>query len=207
MTDPEDIHKSKYSFFFSLDRAWYSDKRYLSLVDMREANKFHFEIFSPSKSPKVPSKDDIKVPKRWSHDELLELYLDQKNWKKTKNRRFLSKLLCRFTLDGNDYVLPVDSWRIRENLEQYITNYACKENIIPISKLQITTTARHSCSPDCPKQIVRNLRANSKIRRQSSSQNSRIIPISTRRRQTQTARWNKGQRIQGTVTTVIRDSN
>ena len=127
---------------------------------MREANKFHFEIFSPSKSPEELSNEDIKNPKRWTHDELLELYLDQKNWKKTKNRRFLSKLLCRFTLDGNDYVLPVDSWRIRENLEQYITNYASKENIIPISKLQITTTARHSCSPDCTKQIVRNRRAN-----------------------------------------------
>ena len=132
----EDIHRDKYSIFFTLDQDWYINN-YYSLI---ERLNLKFEIFSP---PKWDEK--LEFDKKWNIDELLRLYLAMENWKKPKTIRMLSKLICKCSMtDGSDYFVPIDSWRIRENLKQFVTCHSGKENNIPIDKLTITTNARHT---------------------------------------------------------------
>lgn len=181
----EDIHKQKYSNIFSIDIEWLKTK-----PTPGPPKKTHptplTQVFWPTNeqySKIVKAYENtlrqIQGEKKFIDDfgkEVIDefkmeledwedLFYDETNWKLAMDWDYLSYDVICFEMPGvhglHEYCLSSNSWRIRDNLKEYILRKSSESPIkIQEALVKKRVSSNHKCSPKCIRELIRRTRAN-----------------------------------------------
>lgn len=159
----EDIHKAKYSPYFSMDQTWLKLKYE---VPPKLVNSYT-EVFWPKNEFQEPIRNEngiTTINSKVSLEEMKKIYFDESNWSRAEDYDYLSQDVVYFEMaDGDhEYFLCTDSWRIRSNFLEYILKATTTQKITNIETrfAKMRKSYNHKCSPECMTEIVRHQRAN-----------------------------------------------